>query len=89
MSASKVPYVVIPQSFFDSHKIPPNAISAVVCGGQVFYGILGDTDGDHPQVIGEVSILLGQTCFPNEHLNGGAGHDQKDVICIDSSLHTS
>ena len=43
---------------------------------------MGDTDADDPEVIGEVSILLGQTCFPDEGLDGGIGHDQVDVLCI-------
>jgi chitosanase len=81
LSANKVPYVVIPQQAFNGHDIPPNALSAVVCDGKVFYGILGDTDGDTPEVIGEASILMAETCFPNEGLGGGNGHSEADVLC--------
>jgi len=73
--------VVIPQDFFTAHPVPPNSISAVVCDGTVFYGIMGDMDADNPEVIGEVSLILGQACFPGENLNGGSGHDQANVFC--------
>jgi len=81
LSAFNVPWVVVPNSFFQHSHIPPNAISAVVCGGKVFYGIMGDTDGDNPEVIGEASFLMGQTCFPNEDLGGDNGHASLDVLC--------
>lgn len=47
----------------------------------MYYAILGDANGDVPEVIGEGSWLLGQTCFPDEGLNGGASHSDKDVLC--------
>lgn len=37
--------------------------------------------GDTPQVIGEASWALAQACFPDEHLDGGKGHDKVDVLC--------
>lgn len=52
----------------------------------MFYGIFGDTDGDTPQVIGEASWLLAQTCFPNDGLNGGKGHTPPDVTCMHSCI---
>jgi chitosanase len=82
LSAFNVPWVVIPDSFFNKFDIPPNAISVVVCDGKVFYGIMGDTDGDDPEVIGEASFLIGQTCFPNEDLSGSNGHSGLDVLCL-------
>lgn len=63
-------------------KIPPNAISAVICNGRMYYAIMGDTNGDVPQVIGEASWLMGQTCFPDENLSGGNAHSSNDVLCI-------
>jgi chitosanase len=72
---------VIPDQAFKSLKIPPNSVSAVVCNGKIFYGIMGDTDGDNPETIGEVSLLMGQTCFPDANLNGGKGHPQVDIMC--------
>ena len=82
LSAYQVPYIVVPNAAFKMLKIPQNAISVVICGGQMFYAIMGDTNGDDPQVIGEASWLLGQTRFPNEGLNGGKSHDIVDVLCI-------
>ena len=82
LSAYHVPWIVVPDSFATQHKIPPNAISAVICAGRMFYAIMGDTNGADPEVIGEGSILLGQTCFPKEGLNGGKGHSADDVLCI-------
>jgi chitosanase len=61
--------------------MPPNPLSAVVCNGKVFYGVMGDTNGDDPEVIGEASLLLANTCFPRENLNGGVGHPKIDVLC--------
>jgi len=81
LSAFQVPYIVVPSSYVEKHNIPGNAISAVVCAGQMYYAVMGDTNGDTPEVIGEASWLVGQTCFPNEGLDGGMGHDQVDVLC--------
>jgi chitosanase len=36
---------------------------------------------DNPQVIGEASILMAQTCFPDDGLDGGNGHSTVDVLC--------
>lgn len=47
----------------------------------MFYGIYGDSDGDDPEVIGEASWLMARTCFPNDDLNGNAGHGAVDVTC--------
>lgn len=47
----------------------------------MFYGIMGDTNGDVPEVIGEASWSMVQACFPNQGLNGSAGHPQTDVLC--------
>lgn len=81
LDATKVPWVVIPESLFEMENVPPNAISAVICNGKMFYGVMGDTDGDNPEVIGEASELMAHTCFPNEGLNGGKGHSALDVLC--------
>jgi chitosanase len=86
LSANRVPWVVIPQSLFDKQHIPPNAISAVICAGKMFYGVMGDTDGDNPEVIGEASRLLARTCFPNEDLDGDKSHAKVDVFCTLSHL---
>jgi chitosanase len=82
LSSFNTPWVVIPDSYFQSHNVPKNALSVVICNGKMFYGIMGDTDGDHPQVIGEASVLMGKACFPDEHLGGNNGHTALDVLCI-------
>jgi hypothetical protein len=43
--------------------------------------------GDKPEVIGEASILLAQTCFPKEGLDGGNGHETLDVMCKSSAYY--
>jgi len=85
LSAYQVPYIVVPNSAVQKLNIPQNAISVVVCAGQMFYAIMGDTNGNTPEVIGEASWLMGQTCFPNAGLNGGVGYDTPDVLCISPS----
>jgi len=82
LSAYNVPYIVVPNGFVESRKIPSNALSAVICDGQMFYAILGDTNGNVPQVIGEASILMGETCFPNANVSGSVGHSSVDVLCM-------
>ncbi|OBT90433.1 hypothetical protein VE02_00764 [Pseudogymnoascus sp. 03VT05] len=62
------------------HGMEPLSVMAVVCNNQVFYGVWGDTNGETS--VGEASISLADMCFPNEHLDGNSGHDQKDVLYI-------
>ena len=81
LSAYNVPYIVIPQSFVTKHHIPENALSAVICNGTMYYAIMGDTNGNTPEVIGEASWLLATTCFPDEIVDGGKGHSDIDVLC--------
>jgi len=82
LSAYNVPYIVVPDSFVEGRKIPQNALSVVICAGQMFYAILGDTNGNVPEVMGEASILMGETCFPNTNVSGAVGHDSTDVLCM-------
>jgi len=82
LDSIRVPWIVIPESTFEQQNIPPNAISAIICGGRMYYGIMGDTNSDNPQVIGEASVLMAQTCFPFENLGGNTGHDRPDVLCM-------
>ena len=42
---------------------------------------LRSTSEDNPQVIGEASILMAQTCFPKDGLSGDKGHTPIDVLC--------
>jgi len=84
LDASKVPFFVIPEKFYRSHKkhIKPNSLGAMICNGKMVYGIFGDTNGGNPQIIGEASILTAQTCFPKDKLDGGRGHTRADVLYI-------
>ncbi|KAJ5688778.1 hypothetical protein N7462_003170 [Penicillium macrosclerotiorum] len=84
LAAYEVPFFVIPDKFGTTYQsvLPGNNVGAVICGGKMFYGIYGDSDGDDPQVIGEASWLMARTCFPNDDLNGNSGHTGVDVTYI-------
>ncbi|KAJ7659546.1 fungal chitosanase of glycosyl hydrolase group 75-domain-containing protein [Mycena polygramma] len=84
LDAAQVPYFVLPADFLAAHEdtIKPNALGAIICDKQVVYGIFGDTNGATPQVIGEGSLLLAQTCFPKEGLSASNGHTPLDVLYI-------
>ncbi|KAJ7583460.1 fungal chitosanase of glycosyl hydrolase group 75-domain-containing protein [Mycena floridula] len=84
LDASKVPYFVIPLRFTNSQKdkLKSNALGAIICGGKMFYAIYGDQNGASHEVIGEGSLLLAKTCFPDAKISGNNGHDQSDVAYI-------
>ncbi|KAE8154786.1 fungal chitosanase [Aspergillus avenaceus] len=84
LSAYAVPYIVIPDRYLAANKVllPGNNIAAVICNGQMYYGILGDSNGDSPQITGEASWLMAKTCFPNERLKGDNAHSADDVTYI-------
>ncbi|KAL2788801.1 fungal chitosanase of glycosyl hydrolase group 75-domain-containing protein, partial [Aspergillus keveii] len=85
LSAYAVPFIVIPQEYVSSGNqdaIPGNNVAAVICNGKMFYGILGDTNGNDPQVTGEASWLMARTCFPDDDLRGNSGHAEADVTYI-------
>ncbi|KAL4760378.1 fungal chitosanase of glycosyl hydrolase group 75-domain-containing protein [Aspergillus foveolatus] len=84
LSAYEVPFIVIPEEYLDKHEagLRGNNIVAVICNGNMFYGILGDTNGDSPEVTGEASWLMARTCFPTEGLNGARGHNDPNVTYI-------
>ncbi|KAJ3830515.1 putative chitosanase [Lentinula raphanica] len=82
LSAKRVPFYVLPQSFVDKQNIKGNSLGAIICNNRMFYAIMGDTNGDSPEVIGEASWLMARTCFPSDDLNGAKGHDQSDVMYI-------
>ena len=60
--------------------IRPLSVVAVVCNGQLFYGVWGDVNGGRST--GESSLALGQLCFPNEGLTGDNGHGGHDVLYL-------
>ncbi|KAE8394993.1 putative extracellular chitosanase CsnC [Aspergillus alliaceus] len=84
LSAYEVPFIVIPDKYLMANKatIKGNSIAAVICNGKMYYGILGDSNGDEPQVTGEASWILARTCFPEENLDGNRGHTAADVTYI-------
>ncbi|KAL4961047.1 glycoside hydrolase family 75 protein [Aspergillus stella-maris] len=84
LSAYEVPWVVIPDEYLTANQdiLPGNNVAAVICNGRMFYNIVGDSNGDDPQLTGEASWLMARTCFPHEHLNGGSGHENFDVTYI-------
>ncbi|KAJ7202067.1 fungal chitosanase of glycosyl hydrolase group 75-domain-containing protein [Mycena pura] len=83
LDATRVPYFVLPERFTKDNKdiLMDNALGAIICDGKMFYGIYGDQDADSPQVIGEASILIAQTCF-GASIDGGNGHPQNDVAYV-------
>ncbi|KAA1477018.1 Chitosanase-domain-containing protein [Dentipellis sp. KUC8613] len=81
LDTTKVPYYVLPTKFTDAHPdVKPNSLGAVVCNGQMFYGIFGNKfDGD---LIGAASQLLAQSCFPDDQLSASKSHGALDVLYI-------
>jgi hypothetical protein len=45
LDATQVPYFVLPADLVAAQagNIQPNAAGAIICNGQIFYGIFGDT----------------------------------------------
>ncbi|KAL4982438.1 fungal chitosanase [Aspergillus falconensis] len=84
LAAYEVPFIVMPEHYLGKHQagLPGNNIAAVICNGKMFYSILGDTNGDSPEVTGEASWLMARTCFPTEDLSGDTGHNDPDITYI-------
>ncbi|KAJ7080603.1 fungal chitosanase of glycosyl hydrolase group 75-domain-containing protein [Mycena belliarum] len=84
LDATRVPYFVLPERFTVQYKsiLKGNALGAIICDGKMLYGIYGDQDADSPQLIGEASIVMGQTCFPGTLIDGANGHAENDVAYI-------
>ncbi|KIM71577.1 glycoside hydrolase family 75 protein [Piloderma croceum F 1598] len=84
LAAYQVPFIVIPGNWVNGHskELPGNNVAAVICGGKMYYGIFGDTNGATPEVIGEASYRMGTACFPNDHISGANGHGAMDVTYI-------
>ncbi|THD00248.1 hypothetical protein EYZ11_000298 [Aspergillus tanneri] len=84
LSAYDVPFIVIPDDFLSANrdKMPGNNVAAVICNGNMYFGILGDSNGDTPLVTGEASWLMARTCFPDDNLDGSKGHVAADVTYI-------
>ncbi|KAJ7867445.1 fungal chitosanase of glycosyl hydrolase group 75-domain-containing protein [Mycena leptocephala] len=84
LNAAEIPYFVLPETFTKAHTdiLKQNALGAIICDGKMFYGIYGDQDGDDPEVIGEASVLMGKSCFPDTTVDGADGHHEVDVAYI-------
>ncbi|KAK0185952.1 fungal chitosanase of glycosyl hydrolase group 75-domain-containing protein, partial [Armillaria mellea] len=82
LDARYVPWYVLPNNFYKKAGVKSNALGAIICDGKMYYGLFGDSNGDTPEVIGEASLLMANTCFPNDKLNGGKGHTPLDVLYI-------
>ncbi|CAI7633077.1 unnamed protein product [Penicillium crustosum] len=86
LDANIHPYVVFgneehkPSFMPDDHGMEHLSVMAIVCGGQLHYGIWGDTNGGTST--GEASISLAKLCFPKEDITGDNGHSEKDVLYI-------
>ncbi|KAJ4157607.1 hypothetical protein NW754_009251 [Fusarium falciforme] len=63
------------------------SLMAVVCGDKMFYGIWGDSNGDHGDrpSVGEASLSLATACY-GKGMQAGTGsntsHDEEDVLYI-------
>jgi len=84
LAAYEVPWIVIPESFVNKNikDLPGNNVAAVICNGNMFYGVFGDSNGDSPEVIGEASWRMGTACFPDGDISGANGHGATDVTYI-------
>lgn len=86
LNATRHPYVVFgnegskPTFNPKDYGMVPLSVMAVVCNGQVHYGVWGDTNGGTST--GEASLAMGNLCFPSEGLGGNNGHDANDVLYI-------
>ncbi|KAJ5413604.1 hypothetical protein N7465_005909 [Penicillium sp. CMV-2018d] len=86
LDANIHPYVVFgneehkPSFMPNKHGMEHLSVMAIVCGGQLHYGIWGDTNGGTST--GEASISLAKLRFPKEDITGDSGHSEKDVLYI-------
>ncbi|CAI7603595.1 unnamed protein product [Penicillium viridicatum] len=84
LDANIHPYVVFgneehnPSFMPNKHGMEHLRVMAIMCGGQLHYGIWGDTSGGTST--GEASISLAKLCFPKEDITGDIGHSEKDVF---------
>ena len=88
LNSSIHPYVVLGNVgavSFDprDHGIHPLSVVAVVCGGQLIYGVWGDINGadDGVSLVGEASLALATACF-GQSMTAHNGHDASDVLYL-------
>ncbi|KNG89433.1 chitosanase [Aspergillus nomiae NRRL 13137] len=86
LDANLHPYIVFgneddsPEFKPQKHGMEPLSVIAVVCKGQLHYGIWGDTNGGTST--GEASLSMAELCFSDENPDGDSGHDENDVLYI-------
>jgi chitosanase len=78
----QMPWFVLPDEWYRSQGIVANNLGAIICDGKMFYGVFADSNGNTPQVIGEISLVLGNACWPDAGLSGAVGHSDPDVAYI-------
>ncbi|RPA97013.1 Chitosanase-domain-containing protein [Choiromyces venosus 120613-1] len=61
------------------YGVPELGIAVVVCAGQFFYAVWGDTNGG--TLVGEASISLATACF-DPSMTGNNGHTDRDVLYL-------
>ena len=88
LNSSIHPYVVLGNVGavpFDprDHGIHPLSVVAVVCGGQLIYGVWGDVNGadDGISLVGEASLALATACF-GQSRTAHNGHEASDVLYL-------
>ncbi|KAJ5300326.1 uncharacterized protein N7443_005328 [Penicillium atrosanguineum] len=62
------------------YGVQPLSVMAVICNGNLHYGVWGDTNGGTST--GESSISLAKFCFPNADITGDNGYGQRDILYI-------
>ncbi|PWW76980.1 Glycoside Hydrolase Family 75 protein [Tuber magnatum] len=61
------------------YGVPELGVAVVVCGGEFFYAVWGDTNGG--TLVGEVSISLATACF-GQGMTGDSGHSESDILYL-------
>ncbi|CAZ81787.1 unnamed protein product [Tuber melanosporum] len=61
------------------YGVPELGVVVVVCAGQFFYAVWGDTNGG--TLVGEASISLATACF-GQGMTGNSGHPDTDVLYL-------
>ncbi|KAG0641302.1 putative chitosanase [Tuber brumale] len=61
------------------YGVPDLGVAVVVCAGQFFYAVWGDTNGG--TLVGEASISLATACF-GQGITGNNGHPDTDVLYL-------
>ncbi|OAL65288.1 chitosanase [Trichophyton rubrum] len=80
LDSNKHAYVVLGTQGSEPSYMPSASNVESLSVVAVFYGVWGDTNGGTD--VGEASVSLAHTCFPDEHLSGDNGHEKRDVLYV-------